>query len=502
VGERGLRGRGLPTIAVAAALGLLIVSAVSAGSVLPFPISEDPYTDGGTGHQHKTQVEPDSFAFGQTIVTTSQSGRWFAGGGASNNVFSTSQDGGRTWVTGGLPGTTVNATPPGPWPRISDPAVAYDPAHNVWLALGLGIDSGGVGHILLVNRSTNGGLTWSNPVTAAESSGSFWDKTWITCDTWSGSPFYGHCYIQFDDNGAGNAMRMVTSTDGGLTWGPVRSVSGAVSGLGGQPVVQPDGTVVVPYTANYSAIYAFRSEDGGTTWGNTVFVAGQATHSVVGMRDPPLPSAEVDGAGKVYVVWHDCQFRSGCSSNDIVMSTSADGQTWTAKTRIPIDPVSSTVDHFLGGIGVDRATSGGTAHLALGYYYYPVSNCSVDQCQLTFGFVSSLDGGQTWSTGKQVSGPMNPQWIANTNQGLMVGDYTSTSFTGDGKAHTVFTLAKPPVGRTACYPTSTNCYQRMAKATFDITAPPVGSTVRMRRDRIRYRPHRRPVDDPYYPRTH
>ena len=68
MGERGLRGRSLPTIAVAAALGLLLVSAVSAGSVLPFPVSEDPYTN--VGPQHKTQVEPDSFAFGQTIVTT------------------------------------------------------------------------------------------------------------------------------------------------------------------------------------------------------------------------------------------------------------------------------------------------------------------------------------------------------------------------------------------------------------------------------------------------
>ena len=62
MGERGLRGRDLPTIAVAAALGLLLVSAVSAGSVLPTLISEDPYTN--TGTHHRTQVEADSFAFG------------------------------------------------------------------------------------------------------------------------------------------------------------------------------------------------------------------------------------------------------------------------------------------------------------------------------------------------------------------------------------------------------------------------------------------------------
>ena len=493
MGERGLRGRGVPTIAIAAAVGLLLVSAVTAGSVLPTPVSNDPYTNSGPAH--KTQVEPDSFAFGQTIVTTSQSGRWFSGGGASNNVFSTSQDGGRTWVTGGLPGTTVNEG--GTWPRISDPAIAYDPEHNVWLAQGLTINSSGQGDSVVANRSTDGGLTWSNPVTVAASPGTFWDKTWIACDVWPQSPYYGNCYSQWDDNGLGNQMMMSTSTDGGLTWSPRQSPS-TPSGLGGQPVVLPNGTVVVPYTANYSSVRAFRSTNGGASWETGVFVASQSQALVDGgMRIHPLPSAEVDAAGRVYVVWHDCQFRAGCSSNDIVMSTSTDGVTWTPKTRIPIDPINSTADHFLPGIGADRANPG---RLGLGYYYYPQATCTSSTCQLTFGFISSLDGGATWSAPTQVSGPMKPIWIANTNQGYMVGDYTSTSFTDDGKAHTVFSLAKPPAGgvNASCYPTNTGCYQRMAQATFDITAAP-GPAVRVRRDKIRYWPRRRLEDAPYYP---
>jgi hypothetical protein len=496
VAERGLRGRGLPTIALAAALGLLVVSAVSAGSVLPTPVSEDPYTN--VDMAHKTQVEPDSFAFGQTLVTTSQSGRNYAGG-AANNVVSTSQNGGRTWVTGGLPGTTVNADPPGPWARISDPSIAYDPEHDVWLALGIGIDAAGRGIGLVINRSTDSGLTWSNPVTAPQSSGTFWDKTWIACDTWASSPHYGNCYAQWDDFLQGNEMMMTTSTDGGLTWSAPQSPP-TPSGLGGQPVVLPNGTVVVPYTANYSSIRSFRSTNGGASWEPGVFVASQARGLIDGdLRIHPLPSAEVDGAGRIYVVWQDCQFRDGCSSNDIVMSTSTDGVTWTQKTRIPIDLVSSTVDHFLPGIGADRATAGGGAHLGLGYYYYPVSDCG-GSCQLTYGFVSSLDGGATWSAPTQVTAPMNPQWTANTSQGYMVGDYTSTSFTGDGKAHTVYAYAKPPAGRTSCYPTNTGCYERMGQTAFDVTNPP-RPLIRARRDRIRYRPapKRLPEDAPYYP---
>jgi hypothetical protein len=68
-------------------------------------------------------------------------------------------------------------------------------------------------------------------------------------------------------------------------------------------------------------------------------------------------------------------------------------------------------------------------------------------------------------------------WIANTNQGRMVGDYTSTSFTADGKAHPVFSWAKAVAGGAICSE-STPCRQRLASATFDITAVPIAEPVR------------------------
>jgi hypothetical protein len=60
---------------------------------------------------------------------------------------------------------------------------------------------------------------------------------------------------------------MRRSLDGGLTWGPALTASSGATGLGGQPVVRPNGTVIVPYRAtNAAQIRSFRSIDGGASW--------------------------------------------------------------------------------------------------------------------------------------------------------------------------------------------------------------------------------------------
>src|SRR5262249_44454843 len=156
---------------------------------------------------------------------------------------------------------------------------------------------------------------------------------------------------------------------------------------GGQPLVQPDGTVVVPYSGDFFSQRAFRSTDGGKTWGSDVLISNVSDHEVPGMREEPLPSATMDASGKIYVVWDDCRFRSGCSSNDIVMSTSTDGKKWSDVVRIPIDGVKSNRDHFDPGVGVSpyAATQG---DLGLYYYYYPKADCAVSACTLDVGYVS------------------------------------------------------------------------------------------------------------------
>jgi hypothetical protein len=451
----------------------------STGAATLIGLSTDPYTNASS--QHATEVEPDTFSSGSTIVSAFQVGRFFDGG-ASNIGWARSTDSGATWTRGFLPGITTVAG--GSYARVSDPSVAYDAAHNVWLIASLPLPGAGAGAAVVVNRSTDGGATWGNPVTVAlagtGNAGTNLDKSWIVCDSTASSPFYGRCYVEWDDNGNGNRIKMSTSTDGGLSWGPARETANAANGLGGQPVVQPNGTVVVPANnANETAIIAFRSTNGGASWGNAATVTSIPSHDVAAnLRSGPLPSAEVDGAGKVYVVWQDCRFRSNCSANDIVMTTSADGVTWSAVTRIPLHSTGSTFDHFIPGVAVDKSTSGASARLALAYYYYPNASCTASTCQLDAGLVSSADGGQTWTTPVQVAGPLRTAWLANTNQGPMVGDYISTSF-ASGRARPVFASATAPNGGVfaeGMFTSSATAASATAAGTRAASRPPVRAT--------------------------
>jgi hypothetical protein len=407
-------------------------------------LSFDPFVNPTS--QHRTQVEPDSFSDGHRVVSVFQSGRFFSGGASDIGwATSTGVGVGAHYRSGFLPGTTTFVG--GPYAAVSDPSVAFDAAHHVWLISSLALSAPPRGVAVVVSRSRDG-VHWGDPVTvAAAANGQDLDKNWTVCDNTRTSPFFGHCYTEFDDFGHVNQIKMSTSTDGGQSWGAPLDAAVGNPGLGGQPLVQPNGTVVVP-TLDFVArsVFAFRSTDGGASWSSAVNVSAVSWHVPAGgLRATPLPSAEIDANGRIYVVWQDCRFRPGCASNDIVLSTSDDGINWSAVRRVPIDPVDSGADHFIPGLGVDPASSGGRARLALAYYSYPTANCTAANCRLDVGFIRSPDGGDSWGAPSQLAGPMSLSWLANTSQGRMVGDYISTSFVARAPKP-FFAVAKPPSG--------------------------------------------------------
>jgi hypothetical protein len=378
------------------------------------------------GAQHATVVEPDSFAFGSTVVATYQVGR-FSGGGSGATGWASSTNGGRTWRSGTLPGVG----------HASDPSVAYDSVHGVWLVTTLGISAGPTS--IDVSRSTDGSR-WSRPLHALESSVQTFDKEWITCDNWLQSPRRGTCYIAYT-NFRVNRIALIASIDGGVTWSaPVYAQRGDV--VGAQPAVLPDGTVVVAWL-DRDDILASRSRDGGVSLDPAVVAGRISFNGFRGLRAPPLPSIDVERGGRLLLAWPDCRFRSSCSGNDVVVSTSQDGLTWTQPARVTHGGPS----YLIPGIAADPASD----RLAV------VAVVGARSGRIGAALMTSTDGSR-WSAPRRLdTRPMSRAWLARAEGLAFLGDYLSASWAG-GRAIGFVPLALPPRGgrfRQSLYAAST-----------------------------------------------
>jgi hypothetical protein len=391
-------------------------------------ISTDPYLGAGL---HATEAEPDSFAWGSTVVATFQVGR-FSSGGARNIGFAVSTDSGRHWRNGLLPRLTVSSTPRGPFSRASDPSATYDAQHGVWLIAALGFS--GSESALLVSNSTDG-RHWSAPFVAGRkqsgNEGILFDKEWIACDNGASSPYRGHCYLSFSDL---EHLRLATqtSTDGGRTWSqPVGSPDNAGRrGIQGpfapapQPVALPSGVVVVPVYDE--GIGVVRSTDGGATFSPETMIA-PSRFSSSAVRAAPFASVEVGADGSVLMAWPDCARRPNCSGNDLLFSRSTDGLAWTPPAVIPFGPG----DHVIVGLAADPVRPGRVA----------VASYTESRGKLDVHFTRSVDGGATWARPLLLSPERMPFGRIAFSNGAMVGDYISTSFAGT-RAVAVFALAQ------------------------------------------------------------
>jgi hypothetical protein len=245
---------------------------------------------------------------------------------------------------------------------------------------------------------------------------------------------------------------------------PVAPSTAAPAGLrgaiGGVPLVQPPppnaapgeacGRVVVPFSGG--GVSYITSSDCGAHWSARTQILPNMTqtHTVAGqLRTSLLPMDSMDGSGAIYLVWQTRSFRVGSvasTPNDIAMSVmpgptaASPNPAFGAPNRIPIEADASAanpVDHFIPGIAADPSTSGSAAHLGLYYYFYPNAACVFanpggNQCDLSAGYVSSADSGQTWSSPTTLA-DMTLADVARTSQGPMVGDYSQAAVIPDGK---------------------------------------------------------------------
>src|SRR5436853_7332991 len=96
---RGLRCLAVVPVAI---LTVLATSSVASANVPIKMVSHDPFTNLAGNLWHQTQVEPDTFAWGSTIVSVFQTGR-YSDGGSDDIGWATSGDAGSTWHHGFLP---------------------------------------------------------------------------------------------------------------------------------------------------------------------------------------------------------------------------------------------------------------------------------------------------------------------------------------------------------------------------------------------------------------
>ena len=121
----------------------------------------------------------------RNLIVVWQQDRW-SNGGARGNVSAYTTDGGATWRTVVPP--KISSCTGGEYKRATDPWVSIAPdgmAYFMSLALDPDLPSGAFGrNAMLVNRSTDGGRSWSDPITLIEDpAGQFLnDKNSITAD--------------------------------------------------------------------------------------------------------------------------------------------------------------------------------------------------------------------------------------------------------------------------------------------------------------------------------
>jgi hypothetical protein len=388
---------------------------------------------------------------GQNLVGVWQQDRW-SNGGAQGLLAAFSTDGGQTWATRQAPFsrcTGGNALNGGNYARATDPWITFGADGTAyWMAMTItDVSSGEDISAMRVSRSTDGGNTWSAPITLINDvSPAFNDKNSMTADPTSAN----HVYAVWDrlhlTQNRGPAY-FTRTTNAGLTWETARSIydpGAEAQTIGNQIVVLSDGTLLnlftqIDYgtstTPDLAQLRVIRSGDRGVTWGSPVTVSpiypGGAYDPESGMRirdGSILGAITVGPDDTIWVAWQDSTLGRACidppclgPEDRIALSRSTDGgQTWSAPVAVNSD---LEVQAFTPSL---RVAADGT----LGVTYYDLRDNTTDPATLLVNhwLATSIDG-TTW-TERRITGPFDLD-IAPNAFGLFLGDYQGLVSSGD-----------------------------------------------------------------------
>jgi hypothetical protein len=312
-----------------------------------------------------------------------------------------------------------------------DPVVLFDSSGNLYYSHLSNPSSGYWIDRIVVQRSTNNGITWNDGAGVGYVAPKNQDKEWLAVD-FSQSPGRGNIYMtwtEFDNYGSPNMsdssrIKFSRSTDEGITWTQSVTISD-VSGNcidsdntteGAVPSVGPDGEIYVCWAGPEGLVFD-KSTDQGNTWGDDIFVSdmpGGWDFDVPGIyrcNGMPITMCDISNSpdrGTVYIVWADQ--RNGTTNTDIFLSKSTDkGNTWSIPVKVNND---ATARHqFFVWSTIDQSTG------HLWFVFYDRRNTTGSETDVYAA--KSTDGGVTFDNFKISETPFIP------TSGVFFGDYTN-----------------------------------------------------------------------------
>jgi BNR repeat-like domain len=391
-----------------------------------------------------TEVEPwidVNPAKTANVVGIWQQDRW-SDGGSRGLVAGVTFDGGATWKSVVIP--KGSRCPGGIYDRASDPWLSFGPDGDLY-AISLALSHDATESAILVNKSVDGGVTWSNAKTLIHdtTADTFNDKQTITADP-TNADFVYAVWDRGRSGAAGSDVMFSRTTDGGVTWETPRAIyapNAVESSVGNQIVVQPNGTLVDVTewsTAAGDFVAVLRSTDKGATWSAPKVVAAQRALNV---REPDtnklvragaeLPEVGVDPTtGRLYAVWMDSRFSNG-SIDEIALSRSTDGGlTWSAPIKVNKTPSSIALLNRQAFTPSVEVAANGT--VAVTYYDFR-KNTSASGVPTDYWLVhchSGCTNRANWSE-THVAGSFNIKRAPNA-RGYFLGDYEGLAAVGGG----------------------------------------------------------------------
>lgn len=287
---------------------------------------------------------------------------------------------------------------------------------------------------IFVRRSADGGAAWDTQAHAVIAQPTkpgipFEDKPYIVADN-TDSKYAGNLYVGWTEFRIDESVILFSrSTDGGVTWsapitisthhGLPRDDNGAVEGFTG--AVAADGTLHVVWADGDSIVLA-SSRDGGKTFSKSRVILQTAPlyFAMAGLdRANGFPEIAIDPRhgrkGLLYVTWSD--YREGdigvfCATSD------NGGKSWSNPVRVNSNPAHDGTDQFFQWLAVDPAT--GVANVI----FYD-RRLDPDNLKTTVTLARSLDGGRTFT---------NYAWTQEafvTSRQEFLGDYIGVTALND-----------------------------------------------------------------------